>query len=78
MDYRPLGTDNSVLRSAIRSKRLVQVMCKLLKLATNPPAQNAAGQTPADLARESGQTLIAQLLDRAAQDKRAATSDNRA
>ena len=46
----------------------VQVICKLLKLGADPLAKDAAGQTPADLARATDQTLIAQLLDRAAQD----------
>ena len=34
----------------------------------DPLAKDYAGQTPADLARATDQTLISQLLDRAAQD----------
>ena len=62
-------TGNSVLHSAIKRDRPVPVICKLLKLGVDPLAKNRHGQTPADLARSKGQTLIAQLLDRAAQDK---------
>ena len=60
------------------SESSVQVICKLLKLGADPLAKDATGQTPADLARAMEQTLIAQLLSRAAQDKCAAISDNRA
>ena len=61
----------SVLHSAVRMKRPVQVICRLLKLGADPLAKDAAGQTPAEYARAEGQTLIAQLLDRAAQDTQA-------
>jgi ankyrin repeat protein len=68
---------DTVLHSAVMLRRPVQVICKLLKLGADPLAVKVTGQTPADLARASGQTLIAQLLDRAAQDtqnKRATTA----
>ena len=65
---RAAGTSYSVLHSAVRNAKSVRVICKLLKLGANPLAKDAAGQTPADLARSKGQTLIASLLDRAAQD----------
>ena len=58
----------SVLHSAVLGKRQVQVICKLLKLGADPLAKDKDGQTPAALARSLEQTLIAQLLDRAAQD----------
>ena len=61
----------SVLHTAVNYKRPVRVICKLLKLGVDPLAKNNNDQTPADLARAEGQTLIAQLLDRAAQDKQA-------
>ena len=57
-----------LLYRAVQAKRPVQVFCKLLKLGADPLAKDKNGQTPADLARAEGQTLIAQLLDRAAQD----------
>ena len=60
-----------MLHNAVRKARPVQVICKLLKLGANPLTKNADGQTAADLARSTGQTLIAQLLDRAAQDTQA-------
>jgi hypothetical protein len=65
-------TGYSVLHTAVVAGKSMQVMCKLLKLGADPLAKDADRQTPADLARSKGQTLIAQLLDRAAQDARAA------
>ena len=58
-----------VLHSAVKAQRPVHVICKLLKLGADPLVLNLAGQTAAELARAQGQTLIAQLLDRAAQDR---------
>ena len=65
-----------VLHSAVINKRPVQVICKLLKLGADSLAKDNDGQTVAEFARASGQTLMAKLLDRAAQDtqKRATTA----
>ena len=72
VESKVLGSSGySVLHSAVQGKRPVQVICKLLKVGADPLAKDAAGQTPADLARATGQTLIAQLLDRAATDEKA-------
>ena len=56
------------MHSAVKKQRPVRIICKLLKLGADPLAKDADGQTAADLARATDQTLIAQLLDRAAQD----------
>ena len=66
------ASGHTVLHSAVISRKPVRVICKLLKLGADPQAKNSRNLTAADLARTSGQTLIAQLLDRAAQDSRAA------
>jgi len=71
--FRMHETEYSVLHSAVAAKRPVQVSCKLLKLGADPLAKDGDDQTAADLARAEGQTLIAQLLDRAAQDIQART-----
>ena len=63
------GHGRNALHTAAEFGRSVQVVCKLLKLGVDCTAQNDAEQTPADVAREKGHTLLAQLLDRAAQDK---------
>ena len=74
MRYRYPESGYSVLHSAVGCERSVQVICKLLKLGADPLAKDQDGQTPVDLARSKDQTLIAQLLDRAAQDSRATTT----
>ena len=66
--WRLMPAGITLLHSAVKQRRPVQVICKLLKLGADPLAKAVNGQTPADLARASGQTLIAQLLDRATQD----------
>ena len=71
VQYRRDGTQYSVLHSAVSVSRPVQVICKLLKLGADPLAKDRSGQTPAELARAEGHTLIAQLLDRAAEDTQA-------
>ena len=77
--YRYPESGYSVLHSAVECERPVQVICKLLKLGADPLANNTAGQTPADLVRAEGKALIAQLLDRAAQDvQRPTTAGNTA
>ena len=48
----------------------VQVVCKLIKLGVSVLTKNTAGQTPANLARAKDQTMLAQLLDRAARDQK--------
>jgi ankyrin repeat protein len=69
VQLRTYGTGESCLHSAVRHGRPVQVICKLLKLdGVHPLFEDFSGQTAADLAREQGKTLMAQLLDRAAQD----------
>ena len=66
---RPDSGDRLLL-SAVKQQRSVLIIHQLLKLDADPLAAGNHGQTAADLARAEGQTLIAQLLDRAAQDKR--------
>ena len=56
------------LHITAKLRRSVRIICQLLKLGTNPLAKDNNELTPAYLARASEQTLIAQLLDRAAQD----------
>ena len=63
--------ESSLLHSAVAARRPVQMIRKLLKLGADPLAKDRSGQTPAEYARLKGQTLIAQLLDRAAQDTQA-------
>jgi ankyrin repeat protein len=46
----------------------MQVTCQLIQLGADPAALSTTGQTPADVARANGHTLLAQLLDRATQD----------
>ena len=48
--------------------RSAPLLCRLIKMGVNQDARTVHGQTPADKAREKGHTLLAQLLDRAAQD----------
>ena len=68
---RQSDTGHSVLHHAVKMGRPVQVICKLLKLGAHPAWKDNTEQTAADVARAAGQTLIAQLLDRAAQDTQA-------
>ena len=68
LQHRIPDTLHSVLHSAVMHARSVQTVCKLLKLGANPHWVDSTGQTPAELARARGQTLVARILERAAQD----------
>ena len=61
---------NNALHTAAQFGKAVSLICALIKEGVDPTALNSAGQTPADMARETGHTLQATLLKRAADDKR--------
>ena len=61
---------NSILHKAVTLvRRSMRLLCSLMRAGADVLATNDAGQTPAELARAEGKVLLAQLLDRAAQDR---------
>jgi ankyrin repeat protein len=60
---------DTCLHSAAELKRPVPVICLLIKAGADLHAVNNEGKTAAQLAHERGCTLIAQLLNRAAQQQ---------
>jgi len=69
VQYRDRSAGNA-LHNAAGLGRPVQVICKLLKLGVDCTAKTAHERfTPADVARQYGNPLLAQLLDRAAKDQ---------
>ena len=57
--YTQSGT---ALHTAVHRERPLPVLCALIKLGVDCSARNAAGQTAADVARENGLKMHAQLL----------------
>ena len=73
LDMRALvraSDDNGVnaLHAAAIYGKPVPLVCALIKEGVDPTAKNSNGQTPADVATESGHALQAKLLQRAAED----------
>jgi ankyrin repeat protein len=58
---------DTCLHIAARHNHPIPVLCLLIKAGADLHAVNARGKTAAQVAHEKGHTLIAQLLNRAAQ-----------
>jgi ankyrin repeat protein len=61
------SSGDTCLHIAARHSYLVPVLCMLIKAGADLHAMNRIGKTAAEVAHDSGNTLIEQLLIRAAQ-----------
>ena len=71
--YRWPGENSTALHIAVKSKMTVQIVCRLLKMGIDVSARDKDNQTAADLARTANNTMLATLLDRAAEKQQANT-----
>ena len=71
--YRWPGENSTALHLAVKSKMTVQIIGRLLKIGIDVSAKDKDNQTAADLARTANNTMLATLLDRAAEKQQADT-----